>query len=134
MDRILLAYDGSEPSRHAATRAAEVARSLGAPIEVIVVGELLESGYGTEVPVVEPEVYDGVLAEVLALVRAAGAEAEGSVVWGRPADSIVRRAQEMPADLVVLGHKGRGALEAFLMGSVAKNVIDHAHCSVLVVR
>ena len=134
MERILLAYDGSDPSVHAASRAAELAQHLGGTVLVLTVGELLESGYGTEVPVVEPEIYDGVVAAGVEAVQKAGATAEGRLEWGRPADTIVRVAEEIGANLIVIGHKSKGALESLLLGSVAKHVMDHAKSSVLVVR
>lgn len=134
MHPIVLAYDGSEPAKHAATRAADLALHQGATVGVLVVGEMMESGYGTVLPVVEPEVYDGVAAEGVALLQAAGASAEPLVVWGRPAEKIVEVAGEQGAEILVVGHRGAGGLKSFLLGSVAKHIIDHAPCSVLVVR
>ena len=37
-------------------------------------------------------------------------------------------------DLIMMGTKGRTGLKRFLMGSVAQGVVQHAHCSVLLVR
>lgn len=51
-----------------------------------------------------------------------------------PADAIVKYADKNKYDLIVIGHKGTSAIERFLVGSVAINVVSHAHCSVLVVR
>ncbi|MGE4554445.1 MAG: universal stress protein [Desulfovibrionaceae bacterium] len=51
-----------------------------------------------------------------------------------PAESIVNFAKKNAYDLIVLGHRGRGAIEGFLIGSVAARVVQHAPCSVLVVR
>lgn len=134
MQKILLAYDGSDASRHAAARAADLAVRLHGSVLVLTVGELLESGYGTEVPVVEPEIYDGVVEAGVAAARQAGAQAEGRLEWGRPADTVVRVANDEGCDLIVVGHRGHNPLEELLIGSVAKQVMDHAHCSVLVVR
>ncbi len=53
---------------------------------------------------------------------------------GDPAAEIVRLAQEREADLVIVGTHGRTGLSRLLMGSVARNVLLHAPCSVLVVR
>jgi nucleotide-binding universal stress UspA family protein len=134
MKRILLAYDGSEPSRRAADQVALLAAKQPASITVLVVGELAPSGYGSVSPVVEPEVYEGVAAEGLERVRNAVPEADARVVWGRPGEAIVEAAREGKYDLVVVGHRGKGGLATLLLGSVAKHVIDHAPCSVLVVR
>ncbi|MEA3274235.1 MAG: universal stress protein [Pseudomonadota bacterium] len=43
-------------------------------------------------------------------------------------------ATELNSDLIVLGHKGKGAIEKFLLGSVTTRIARHAPCSVLAVR
>lgn len=133
MKRILLAYDGGEPSVHAAGHAGDLAKHFGVPVLVLVVGELIESGYGSQVPVVAAEEYDGMAESGQKLVAKAGVEAERRVAWGAPAHTIVQEAKESGCDLIVLGHHG-GGLRSLLLGSVARQVIDEAECSVLVVR
>ena len=53
---------------------------------------------------------------------------------GTPADQIVRVADELEADLIVIGGRGKGAMEAIVLGSVAYRVLHHAPCPVLVTR
>lgn len=53
---------------------------------------------------------------------------------GNPADEILNVAQRHKADLIVTGAKGLGAIGRFLLGSVSTRVVQHARCSVLVVR
>jgi universal stress protein A len=55
---------------------------------------------------------------------------------GNPATVILRVAEEIPADLVVMGTHGRSrtGLSRLLMGSVAEQVVRHATCPVLTVR
>lgn len=134
MKRILLAYDGSDPSRRAAEQAAFLAAKQEAALNVLVVGELAPGGYGGVAPVVDPEIYEGVAAEGLELVRGAVPDATAKVVWGKPGDEIVEAAEEGRYDAVIMGHRGKGGLGTLLLGSVAKHVIDRAPCSVLVVR
>ena len=134
MQRLLLAYDGSAPSKQATARAGSFARQLGARVTVLIVGGLVESGYGTVVPVVDAEEYERVLAEGVDDLRRMGVEAQGRLVWGGAGEKIVEAAREEAADLIVMGHRGHGGLKSLLLGSVAKHVIDHAACSVLVVR
>jgi len=43
-------------------------------------------------------------------------------------------ASKQHVDLNVMGAKGLGAIARFLLGSVATRVVQHANCSVLVVR
>jgi hypothetical protein len=53
---------------------------------------------------------------------------------GSPAPTIVAFAKEWDADLVIMGSHGRTGVARLLLGSVARNVLHHASCSVLVVR
>ncbi len=63
-----------------------------------------------------------------------GVHASAHVRSGDPAPTIIAAATDHGADLIVTGSRGRGALDRLLLGSVARNVLVHAHCSVLVVR
>lgn len=51
-----------------------------------------------------------------------------------PDEDIVRFAEENGYDHVIVGHKGRSGIKGALMGSVAKGVVENAHCAVTVVR
>ncbi len=53
---------------------------------------------------------------------------------GRPARAIVEEARAFDADLIVVGHRGRGAVASRLLGSTSAEVIEHAPCAVLVAR
>lgn len=53
---------------------------------------------------------------------------------GSPESRIVEIAEEMKADLIVLGSHGYKRWERLLLGSVSDSVTRHAHCSVMVVR
>lgn len=59
---------------------------------------------------------------------------ESILVRGRAASVIVDEARSMPADLIVVGHRGHGRWESMLLGSVSSEVVDHAPCPVLVAR
>ena len=64
----------------------------------------------------------------------AGFTAEPVCQLGKPAEEIMKVAAKHHADLIVMGAKGLGAVARFLLGSVSTRVVQHAHCSVLVVR
>jgi nucleotide-binding universal stress UspA family protein len=53
---------------------------------------------------------------------------------GNPGDEIVKLAKKIKCDLIIMSTHGRSGLGRVLLGSVADQVIHHAHCPVLVVR
>jgi len=53
---------------------------------------------------------------------------------GKPDEEILALAEEIGADLIVIGSRGRGALIRALMESISDSVLRHAHCPVLVAR
>ena len=53
---------------------------------------------------------------------------------GDPAAEILAAGEDRNTDLIVTGSRGLGTLERLLLGSVARNVLVHARCSVLIVR
>ena len=53
---------------------------------------------------------------------------------GDPADAILSVADEVEADLIVVGNKGMTGARRFLLGSVPNKVSHHAACSVIIVR
>ncbi|CAN5697658.1 universal stress protein [soil metagenome] len=64
----------------------------------------------------------------------AGRKATAHVIEGDPARELVNLAERVQADLIVVGTHGRTGLTRAMLGSVARNVLLHAPCSVLVVR
>jgi nucleotide-binding universal stress UspA family protein len=64
----------------------------------------------------------------------AGFTAEPVYQLGNRAEKIMKVAAKHRADLIVMGAKGLGAIDRFLLGSVSTRVVQHANCSVLVVR
>jgi nucleotide-binding universal stress UspA family protein len=60
-------------------------------------------------------------------------EAERRVAIGFPAEQLAELADEVDAELIVVGSRGRGAFKAALLGSVSTSLIGVARCPVLVV-
>lgn len=67
-------------------------------------------------------------------VAKAGFQVRESMRLGKPADEILTEAKQEKVDLIVTGAKGLGAIGRVLLGSVSTRVVQHAACSVLVVR
>ena len=51
-----------------------------------------------------------------------------------PAIVIAEQAEELGADLIVMGSRGLGFVRSFLVGSVSNKVLSNAHCAVTIVR
>jgi nucleotide-binding universal stress UspA family protein len=136
--RVLLATDGSEDARGATTWFTRFPLPTGSQLRVVSVVNVPPSALDL------PTVHDfvGTLREEAArtaeTARSALAarfpDAETRVLEGDARQAILREAEAWPADLIVLGARGLGAVAGFLLGSVSLGVARHAHCSVLVVK
>jgi nucleotide-binding universal stress UspA family protein len=54
--------------------------------------------------------------------------------WGNPIEEVLKAAESMPADLIVVGAKGHSNLGLILLGSVAQGIVQNATRPVLVAR
>lgn len=77
---------------------------------------------------------ESILRPLRTVVDAGQRPVKFEIAVGHPDDQIVRRANEWQAQLIVVGHRGGGVLGGLMIGSVAKHVMHHAKCSVLVAR
>jgi nucleotide-binding universal stress UspA family protein len=135
--KILVAMDNSEFAKKALKTAIHMAKLEQGALSVLTVAPVF--GDFDELP---PSLMDRLKAEAndvaektKALLADAGVSADVSVEQGvSPAENVIKFAAEFGIDLIVLGHRGRGDVEKFLMGSVTERVVAHAPCSVLVVK
>jgi len=80
------------------------------------------------------KVLETALAAAKGVLSGEGPTVSGDVLFGSPESRIVETAEQMPADLIVVGSHGYNRWERLLLGSVSDSVVHHAPCSVLVVR
>jgi universal stress protein A len=73
------------------------------------------------------------LSDCASSVRTNGLRVTVDVVIGAPSHTIVEIANDMDADLIVMGTHGRTGISHLFIGSVAERVVRHAACPVLVV-
>ncbi len=141
--RILLATDGSDEAELAALRAVELADATDSELHVGHVGVVpifLKSypgtlGYYDKLYEQIEEVSRELLRKQSWRVKAAGGTVAGTHLRMGEVDlGIVALAEELGADLIVMGSRGLGGVRRALMGSVSDSVVRHAHCPVLVVR
>jgi nucleotide-binding universal stress UspA family protein len=63
-----------------------------------------------------------------------GFEPQTELLEGHPVETLAQRASEQDVDMVVVGHRGRGAVARALLGSVADGLVQVCSKPVLVVR
>jgi nucleotide-binding universal stress UspA family protein len=136
-DKILVAYDGSDAAGKAFDLALNLAERYGAELKVLAVARPPEFGSEVETKAVlenSHKHYQHVLKPIKERLTSAGIKFQVEVGSGHPAEHIVMTAEQWGAKLILLGHRGKGLMGHWLIGSVAKQVMHHAHCSVLVAR
>lgn len=136
--KILLAVDLSDDSEEVARKAAAISSDSGASLHVIHVIEPLSFAYGGDIPMdfsgIQDEIHQQASQQLKSFGDKHGISAESQhIVLGRPEVEIHALADELGADLIVVGSHGRYGL-ALLMGSTANGVLHGATCDVLAVR
>jgi nucleotide-binding universal stress UspA family protein len=136
--KIMVPLDGSELAERALPVAERLARATGAGLRFICVTPgRFEEHAGIRVPQDVPQsLAEGCArtAEAAAAsARDAGFEAEAHRAFGDPAEEIAILADELQADLVVVGSRGLGAVRRALLGSVSLAVVKRSRVPVLVV-
>ncbi len=143
-DTILLCVDGSEHS----LKAANVAIKMGARYDARVVALYVDqASYLTVDSPCHPTLREAdafrrdladakerIHASLNAIFCPTGVEYRFRAEVGQPISMIVAAAEQERANLVILGSHGTGSFKRSLTGSVTVGVLQHAPCSVLVVR
>lgn len=139
---IVVGTDGSERAGKAVRKATDLARSTGARLEVVSayrpVPEQRLREQRKDVPekyrwMVNPrEEVDAILREAVDEARGDGVEASGQARETDPASALLDVAEELDADLLIVGNKGMRGPRRYL-GSVPSKVSHHGTCSVLIV-
>ena len=135
--RILIAFDGSGHSQKAFDHALDLASRYTAELYVLTVAPIPEvpSDVETEALIESARSHHSSLLDGLKDKTArAGVVAHFEVSIGHVARQILDHAAIHAVDLIVLGHRGGGVLDRWLLGSVSSRVISYAECAVLVVR
>jgi len=145
LNSILLAAYGSEGTdEFAAHTAIRLANSAECELHLVYVERL--PGYPAYAPIsvrhLEWELHEGAeraglerLWELDRRIRIAGGIVAGAHLRiGEVAEEVVDLAEELEADLIVVGTRGRSVIGRALMGSVSDSVVRHARCPVVVAR
>ena len=143
--RLILADDGSASAAAARALVARMPGFKGLAVRVVSVSDRPPGWVGWLEPEApddiealetaiesEHERHDALAVASAAELSAAGLVADSASPVGDPGTEIVRAAQAFGADVIVMGTRGQTGLERLLVGSVARKVLNHAHCSILV--
>ena len=141
---IVVGTDGSDTATQAVRQAVDLARAVGAKLELVSafapVSQQRLSEERRQAPedlqwAINPrEDVDATLEAAAVVAREAGVTVDVYPRQGDPADAILDVAEEREADLIIVGNKGMTGAKRFLLGSVPNKVSHHAPCSVLIVR
>jgi len=140
--RILVATDFSEASIPAWNRALSLAAENAGSLFVV---HAYEPPNAAQATMVGPGVYEEwnqnlrtgaekKLDVLVAEARKSGVQAHRGVAAGRVDEAIVKTAEELDIDLIVMGTHGRTGASLMFLGSVAARVMATAPCAVLTVR
>jgi len=142
--RIVVGTDGSDTASGAVKEAIDLAKLEGAQLHVIsayapVSGRRVRDEQSAAPADVQHEIgpredVNLVLDAAAAAARKEGIEVQTHPVEADPADAILNVAEQVDADLIVVGNKGMTGARRYLLGSVPNNVSHHAPCSVIIVR
>lgn len=139
--RILLAYDGSESGQKALLDCHDIAQWSHAELFLIAVMPpaaayaVVEGAvYDSVAEEQEQQRYNDILDDGLRRLADSGYTTRGEVVVGESVHEITKYARKIEAELIVVGHKHLDGWAArWWRGSTSPALIEHAHCSVLVV-
>jgi nucleotide-binding universal stress UspA family protein len=144
---LVFAEDGSASAAIARRLLETMPGFRGMPVRVVSVEERTTSWYGwlEPLPATTVQAFEDAIAadreriaataiRTAAVLATVGVKAETDIRRGDPGSEIVAAAKEAGADLIVMGTRGQTGLTRLLMGSVARKVLHHATCSILIVR
>jgi nucleotide-binding universal stress UspA family protein len=145
-EHIVVGTDGSGTAGVALQRAIELAKLTGATLHIVHAYQQLSmpdvalsaAAGGPTVDVYSVNAGIGaesvrICDESLAAAQGAGVNAESRKRPGDAAEALIDVAEQVGADLIVVGNRGMSSVRRFMLGSVPNKVSHHCPCSVLIV-
>jgi nucleotide-binding universal stress UspA family protein len=147
--KILVAFDGSEPSKRALDHAAKTAAMFKGELVIITVVPkapfpiLAEEG-SSPFRAQEYEVYQERMQESYRssleraradiIERYPGLKYEAVLLEGRPSTTIIEEAEKRDVNLIMMGSRGLGGITGWILGSTSRKVVDQCTKPILVVK
>jgi nucleotide-binding universal stress UspA family protein len=150
--KILVAYDGSEPSKHALNQGISLAQLTESELTILsIVPRVMMPVYSDEdlggVPMTTAqeitefhervkEAYDKSLKEAADDITETYPDLKVNIklLEGRPSSTIVEQAENDGFDLIVIGSRGIGGITGWILGSTSRRVVESCTVPILVVK
>ena len=130
LSNMLVCTDGSEHALRALDFAAKLAEKMSSKIVLLhVQGEKLHKVS----PKTAKDLGRKILSKTARVLGKRKVKIDRKLEFGVPANVIVDFAEKGNHDLIVLGRRGLGPIDRFLLGSVSDDVSHKAKCSVLII-
>ena len=135
--KILLCYDGTVEGRRALRQGAEVAVAMNSQTHLLAIcrnmlASTVPEGVTPELIASEEKAARTLLDEGVQLLRGKGLVADGSLIYGDPFVHIPQMAQDIGADLIVVGYRPRNRLARWWSESEEVSLLHRLPCSLLV--
>lgn len=140
MHKFLVPIDGSDDARRALEYALRLAKERSSiELHIVTVSPepiLKTQEYVTETQMAQLQLQHSqdILAPALEAAKKAGVEHTSEILIGNTATMIVKRAEELGCDAIIMGTQGRGTLGSLFMGSVAVKVVHLTKLPVTLVK
>jgi nucleotide-binding universal stress UspA family protein len=131
---VLIAYDGSEPSRRALDRVRTFMPNAFVAVVSVAAPVYRDPTLAKFADEAEAQRQAAAVADATARLAESGIEARTAAPVGEAAAEIVRVAEESGADVIVLGARGLNPVKRLVLGSVSTKVLHQAACDVWVVK
>ena len=137
--KVLLAYDGSIEGRRALREGAKLAQLCHAEVFLLAVVETASSVAALEGGVMismdeQFAAYQAILAEGVERLKAMGFSPTARLGIGEAGREIAKVAEDIGANLVVVGHRPDGPLARWWFSSVGTYLVKNLRCSVLIAQ
>jgi len=140
VENIVVPIDFSSYTEKLIEYALYIGRSLSAKLHLVHIVELIYGDGMMGMPMsaeFQLQYEKGMRDRMDELVQELEKQSPGSTGYigsGEPVKEIVKYAESLQANLIIISTHGSKGLESILLGSVARRVVKHAHCPVLVMN
>lgn len=133
--KIAVAVDGTQESLRAVREAVRMAMRESTVTLVTVIPVLVYSDADFDPVRAHGDEQTRMVAPAMKILDEAGIRSELVMLHGRPADEVARYVNETGVDLLVVGTRSLGRMQALMLGgSVSKRLTQQADCNVLLVK